>query len=165
MEMKLMNNQSQILGFRVAGLLVPVLAVIGFQFFMDEPSKASASMSDTQFLPLPVVPEWSGEQPPLDVNPNSSSPFWFEDVELQVQTIPMLPKPQVQEEAEPDPEFFLTAVLPSTNKSLAMINGKPHSVGDEVVKGWTLIKIAGKERYVILKHTSGRQLQISMHQN
>lgn len=161
-----MNNQSQILSFKIAGVLVPAIAIGTFQLFMSEPVQAGASVSETQFHELPVVPEWeptqSGSEP---VSFKASSPFWFLEEELLMPEEPLDIPSEYQAMTEPDPEFVLTTVLPSKNNPLAVINGKARSPGDEIVNGWTLYKIMGKERYVILKHESGRRVKVQMSRN
>ncbi len=94
-----------------------------------------------------------------------SSPFWFQEEELFMPEEPLDIPPEYQSMTEPDPEFVLTTVLPSKNNPLAVINGKARSTGDEIVKGWTLYKIMGNERYVILKHESGRRVKVQMSRN
>lgn len=161
-----MNNLTQVLGFRVAAVLCPAIAVGAFQFAMSEPAKAKASGDSTQFLPLPTIPEWTeGVDQRAERSFVAPSPFWFEEVELRLPDMPVVVRPEETDIEEPDPVFVLTAVLPSTNKSYAVINGKPKAVGDEIAKGWTLNKISGKERYVIIKHTSGRRLRVLMSQH
>lgn len=161
-----MNNQSQILSFKVAGLLVPAMAIGAFHLFMSEPVHAGASTADTQFHTLPVIPEWSSDQ--AGAEPTAfkvSSPFWYEEEELLMPEEPLDVPPEYQAMSEPDPEFVLTTVLPSKNNPLAVINSKPFSPGDEIVKGWTLYKIMGQQRYVILKHESGRRVKVQMTRN
>jgi hypothetical protein len=161
-----MNNQSQVLGFRIAAVLCPVIAIGAFQFAMNEPANAKASGDSTQFLPLPTIPDWADVvEQHTDGSVVSPSPFWFEEVEMRLPEMPLVVRPEDTEIEEPDPVFVLTAVLPSNSKSYAVINGKPRAVGDEIAKGWTLNKISGKDRYVIIKHTSGRRVRVLMSQH
>lgn len=161
-----MNNQSQILSFKAIGILVPALAIGAFQLLMSEPASARASDTDIRFHELPVVPQWESTQAGSElVAFEVSSPFWFEEEELVMTEEPLDIPPEYQAMTEPDPEFVLTTVLPSKNNPLAVINGKPHTTGDEIAKGWTLYKIMGKERYVILKHESGRRVKVQMSRN
>lgn len=161
-----MNEQSQILSGRLAAVVCPVLVVAIFQFVMYEPANAKASLDTTEFLELPLVPQWIGSTEEIaSKDYETSSPFWYEDIELQLPVMPFEPVPLEARPSDPDPVFVLTAVLPSENKSFAVINNKPRSQGDLVAKGWTLHKISGKDRYVILKHTSGRRLRVMMNKN
>ena len=157
-----MNEQSQILGFRMMALLGPMVAVGVFQFVMNEPASVMASEINAEFRSLPTVPavvETAGPDDPQSFA--ASSPFWFEEVELSLPVMPLVARPVEADELF-DPDFTLSAVLPSANKSYAVINGKARAQGDEVEPGWTLIKIAGKDRYVIMKHSSGRRLRVLM---
>jgi len=161
-----MNNQTQVLGFRIAAVLCPVIAIGAFQLVMNEPANANAGGHSTQFLPLPAIPEWEDSvEQHADPSSDVASPFWFEEIEMQLPDMPLVVRPKDTEIEVPDPMFVLTAVLPSTNKSYAVINGKPLAVGDMVAKGWTLNKISGEDRYVIIKHTSGRRLRVLMSQH
>ena len=159
-----MNMKAQVASFRLFALIGPSLVLLGFQFVAFEPSSAQASSTDLQFLPLPKVPEVAVESDPSGFSIREYSPFWFEEVE---ESLPDMPEALLPEEPmhDPDPVFVLSSVLPSTHKSFAVINGKPYSEGDVVSEGWTLVKIAGQERYIIVKHDSGRRLRVMMSRN
>ena len=161
-----MTSKAQIFNFKVAAILCPVLSVGIFQVFLNQPMQATAGNSSTEFLPLPVVPQWSdpGNEVVIETI-EVASPFWFEDTDLLEPELPfehLSPRPV---EKEPDPIFILSAVLPSSKNPLAVIDGKPRAVGDVIMEGWTLSKIVGNERYVILKHSSGRRVRVQMSRN
>lgn len=161
-----MNNQSQIMSFRTAAVICPVLAIGLFQSVANEPMQANAEESHIEFLALPVVPEWSVLEEKAELSTkHASSPFWFEDIELQMPEFPPLERPEVRIVKEPDPIFKLSAVLPSARNSLAVINGKAFSQGDQIMEDWILHRIIGKDRYVILMHSSGRRVRVQMTQN
>jgi hypothetical protein len=159
-----MNLSAQVFGLRVMAILGPILILLGFQLVAFEPATAHASNTDLQFLPLPVVPQIEEPEVEGELSVREYSPFWYEEVE---HSLPEMPEAQLPEEPmhDPDPIFVLSSVLPSANKSFAVINGKPYSEGDTVAEGWTLVKIAGQERYIIVKHESGRRLRVMMSRN
>jgi len=158
-----MNSSSQVLGFRFAALFGPVVAVGLFQVVMDEPSSARAQSVNTEFIPLPTVPAHSFDiSSELNVEITSNSPFSFEETEMALPVLPQLPGVQPKQDNQADPVFILTTVLPSANRSYAVINGKPYAEGDLVGNGWTLMKISGQDRYIVLKHTSGRRIRVMM---
>ena len=159
-----MNEQSQVISFGMIALFGPMIAVGGFQLVMSEPASVKADVINTEFRPLPSVPALAEVVDSVDFNRlDAVSPFWFEEVELSLPVMPLVARP-VDVDEWFDPDFMLSAMLPSANNSLAVINGKACVMGDEVEPGWTLIKIAAKDRYVILKHTSGRRLRVLMSQ-
>lgn len=161
-----MNNKAQQFNFKIAAILCPALSVGVFQVFLNKPMQATAGNSSVEFLPLPIVPQWSNpETEVVNDTIETASPLWFEETDLLEPELPFQPLSPRPTEMEPDPIFVLTAVLPSSKNPLAVIDGKPRSVGDSIVEGWTLSKIVGKERYVILKHTSGRRVRVQMSRN
>ncbi len=160
-----MSDTSQILGFRFATLLGPIIAVGLFQVVMNEPSSVHANLINTEFIPLPNAPELSiqdGSGSSMELS--ASSPFHFEEIELAMPVLPGLGVQRQNQEDETDPVFILTTIFPTANKSYAVINGKPRAEGEEVSDGWVLMKISGQERYITLKHTSGRRIRVMMSQ-
>ena len=157
-----MNEKSQLHGFTILALLGPIVAVGFFQVMMDEPANAGANTLTTEFLSLPEIPRSSDQSSDIQpvLNP-VSSPFWFEEVEMSLPVMPMISRP-TEPNAVSDPIFTLSAVLPSPSGSFAVINGKAHSEGDEIMTGWKLVRVAGKERYVIVQHSSGRRVRVQM---
>lgn len=157
-----MNDRSLLHGFCLAAVVGPMAAVGAFQFVINEPANAHANMMTAEFLSLPVIPSGSeySEQVQRSLEP-MSSPFWFEEVEMSLLMMPTVFRPDDPGSAS-DPVFTLSSVLPSASKSFAVINGKAHGIGDEIEPGWTLVKIAGQERFVIIKHTSGRRIRAQM---
>jgi hypothetical protein len=160
-----MNDQSQILGFRCIALFCPVLAVLAFQFVQGEPANAGASTAAVEFTALPHIPEGYGIQSQeLQTFQAVPSPFWFEEIKHLDPVMPQYSRPAAPLDV-PDPIFTLSAVLPSTPKSFAVINGKTHSEGDEIEPGWKLVKIAGQDRYIIMEHSTGRRVRVRMNTN
>ncbi|MDF1868920.1 MAG: hypothetical protein P1U30_00915 [Phycisphaerales bacterium] len=157
-----MSNKAQFLGYRVGAVACPILAVVAFQFVQGEPASAHAGVNDIDFRALPVVPEHTVESTHTALSArNTVSPFWFEELKVVEPTLPEYVPPSGEIDT-PDPTFVLSAVLPSANKSFAVVNGKPYSVGDYVVADWELVKIAGQDRYIIMEHSSGKRLRIKM---
>ena len=164
-----MTNIAQHVGYRVGAFLGPMCFLLGFQLVMAEPSGAHANERSVEFLELPdmdgIESKSTDTDRDSDLTSNVESPFWYQEVEL---SLPELPKIERQVDAvdeRVDPTFVLSAVLPSANNSFAVINGKPYTVDDEVAAGWTLQKISGKDRYVILIHESGRRVRVMIQRN
>ena len=161
-----MNNQSIIFNYRIAAILCPAIAVGLFQVFLNKPAQATAGNTSVEFLALPAVPQWSvlDNQSEI-VASDTASPFWFDESEMLVPELPFQQPTTVNIIKEPDPIFHLSAVLPSAANPLAVIDGKPLAEGDLVMEDWTLYKIVGDERYVVLMHSSGRRVRVQMSRN
>ncbi len=158
----MMKDKSQLQGFCLFALLGPMVAVGVFGFAMNEPASANAGGLKTEFLPLPEIPTVANKSIKNEKAPiPNSSPFWFEEVEMSLPVMPNVAR-SAEPNAKPDPVFRLSSVLPSASKSFAVINGKARSIGDEIEPGWILVKISGQERFVIIKHTSGRRVRVLM---
>ncbi len=144
-------------GAIVAAFFVPSLGVVAARLFGMGPSTAAASTSPEPMAALPdirlvpaVTDSGSGEMAEL------ASPFWhaFQIPNAPAEATPTRRPAQLTE--QPDPDFLVTAVMPHPSRPLAVINGRPRSIGDVVVPGWTLTAIDGHSRTVTLTHTSGR---------
>lgn len=158
-----MNKNAQILSMRSLAVLGPILSLLGFQLFTSEPANANADYGSTEFFTLPKIPEIKAE--PVDstsVAQTPESPFWFETRQISMPVLPLQPVNEDVKLAE-DPVFMLTSVLPSGNRSLAIINGKPYQEGAEIFPDWKLLTIAGKQRFIVVEHLStGRRLRVRM---
>lgn len=164
-----MNNSAQHVGFRVGALLGPMCFLLGFQLIMAEPSGAHASDRSVEFLSLPDMDGIESKTHDLertyDPAEQTSSPFWFQEIELSLPEMLPIARPIDVINELVDPTFVLSAVLPSASNSFAVINGKPYTEGDEVVEGWELQKISGKSRYVVMLHESGRRIRVTIQRN
>ncbi len=160
-----MNESVQILSMRMACVLVPTLAVLGFQRVIAEPRGAFASDASFGFVSLPDVSGVVVDDHVTDGVDEivGSSPLWFVEIEHQLAEMTQIEKPK-NVGAVPDPVFVLSAVLPSRTKPLAVVNGKPHRAGDVVVPGWRLKSIDGASRSIVMEHDSGRVVRVSMSQ-
>ncbi|MFK7759029.1 MAG: hypothetical protein AB8C13_03670 [Phycisphaerales bacterium] len=158
-----MNKNAQIYSMRSLAVLGPILSLLGFQLFTSEPANASADYGSTEFYTLPEVPDVLVDTVHTTaLNEVAESPFWFESKEIAMPFLPQVPVTEEVQLAE-DPVFTLTSVLPSGNRSLAIVNGKPHQEGAEIYPGWVLQTIAGKQRFIVVEELStGRRLRIRM---
>jgi hypothetical protein len=150
-------------GTLATGLLIaltPVAGVLGARFVGQGARPASAAPAFVVAeLPRFPTPEASGgEKADTD---RLRSPF-------RVQTEPMAPAlilPEIGQPApkiEGVPDFSLTAVMPHPTRPLAVINGRPRSLGDEAAPGWAVTGIDGDARRVVLTGPDGRTVSLGM---
>jgi len=92
-----------------------------------------------------------------------SSPFWFEEFneELYVDQYEVSDEPRRPVE-DRLPELLVTSILPHPTNPLAMINSKPHRIGDEIEGVWKLTAIDGVARTVTVVHKSGKSVTFKM---
>ncbi len=161
-----MSEKTKRYGLQVLTAFSPVVALVLFQFGMKGPASVEAGYMGDE---MPMLPDISEVDLSLLTDFETEdyaalkSPFWF--IEMRDHAPDMmggLIGINHDEESSSDPKFSVTAVLPSATKSLAVINGEACGEGDEVVPGWTLLKISGKDRYVIIQHVSGRRMRVLM---
>lgn len=144
-------------GAILVAFCVPSLGVVAARFFGSGPSTAAASSTPEPMPPLPDIrplPVSTGSMP--GEMTELASPFWhaFHIPIAPAEPMPIRrPSPQSE---QPDPDFLVTAVMPHASRPLAVINGRPRSIGDVIVPGWTLTSIDGHARTVTLTHSSGR---------
>lgn len=145
----------------IGAILLP--SVVGYLsgYLGAGPSRAGAVMIE----PMPELPVVvpSGAVPQPTPRGAVQSPFKFLAREESPQHTDRparrgLPHPQ----SVPDPEFTLTAVMPSPARPLAVINGKARRIGDEIEPGWVLSAIDGDARRVVLTHRTGRLMTLGM---
>lgn len=143
----------------------PVLVLGGVQLWMNSngPTVASAqAVSEPIALPdFRALPALSAEQQAAfdrmaaleEVRPASPFPelatpeLFVADPELPVQ--PGDPTPAV----DPPPEIIVSSIL-GGRVPVAMVNGRPRSVGDEVWPGWFVQEI--KTSGIVISHIDGR---------
>lgn len=145
----------------LAAFLVPSLGVLTARLVGTGPANASASLTPEPMAALPDI------RPIIDTVPSDpihagtlTSPFWHS---IQTPNTPievLRPIQPTETRPDPDPEFRVTAVMPHPSRPLAVINGRPRSIGDTVVPNWKLTAIDGTGRSVVLTHTSGREVTL-----
>lgn len=150
-------------GTLVTGLLIaltPAAGVFGARFVGQGPRPISAAPVIT-VVDLPAFAVRAGPDTQQTDFGQLRSPF-------RVQTEPIAPAlilPEIGKPApkiEGIPEFLLTSVMPHSSRPLAVINGRPRSLGDEVVSGWTVTGIDGDARRVVLTGPDGRTVSLGM---
>lgn len=150
-------------GTLATGLLIaltPALGVGGARFVGQaaRPAAAGPAFAVAELPRFPDRPEPGAETPDYA---GLRSPF-------RVQTEPMAPVLVMPDIGHPTPkiegvpEFVLTAVMPHRDRPLAVINGRPRSLGDEVAPGWTVTAIDGDARRVALTGPDGRTVRLGM---
>ncbi len=140
--------------------LTPVAGVIGARFVGEGPSRALAA-APVRVAELPRFP---------DRAPDTDAPFdpMAMRSPFRVQTDPVAPAlilPEIGQPApriEGVPEFTLTTVMPHPIRPIAVINGRPRSLGDEAAPGWVITGIDGDARRVTLTGPDGRTVRLGM---
>lgn len=150
-------------GTWITGLLIaltPVAGVLGARFVGQGARAASAAPGFT-VVQLPTFPTPGGPDDRGGDLAQLRSPF-------RVQTEPVAPALILPEIGKPEPkvdgipEFALTSVMPHPSRPLAVINGRPRSLGDEVAPGWIVTGIDGDARRVTLTGQDGRTVSLGM---
>ncbi len=147
-----------------AAFIIPLAIVAGARFVGGAAQHSLASI-DERPPALPVI----GTDP--DNNPDPSrhlgpghlaSPFWNGSAAREYSPQPEPTSPQPEQGPEIRETIRLTAVMPSARNPLAVINGRPRRIGDEVVPGWTLVAIDGRERTVTVESGLARRIVIDL---
>lgn len=60
------------------------------------------------------------------------------------------------------PAFALTSVMPHPKRPIAVINGRPRTIGEELSPGWTLAEIDGAGRTVVINGPQGDRIRVRM---
>ncbi len=94
---------------------------------------------------------------------NIESPLWidegqYEDESDLFASLPESPRSFREEVFDGN----VTSILPHPKNPMAVINSKPHRIGDELEGGWKLVGINGEDRTVILMHESGKHLVVEL---
>lgn len=163
----LMMNDNTPMVYLIAGVLVPGAVMFGARFVGQAPSMSGAqtvasTTSDIVQFPEVLLLETDSLDEEM-IATQIESPFWFE--EIVVDTFEELFQPLVDPRGTMQqslPEFKVTTILPHPKNPLAIINSKPHRVGDEIQGGWELMGIDGKKRTVTLVHKSGKLMTLSL---
>ncbi len=159
-------DQSKIL--LTAGVMFPALCVFGSQFLGGMTRTVNAGVTPAMSEPH-AVDDFSFNEPDFeDVTSNAIlSPLYSESVVTIDQSFYAdIPEPVVQRpRQEPDPTVSITSILPHPKNPLAIINGKPHRVGDVLESGWKVMSINGQDFTVTLRHSSGKEIREGLKKN
>lgn len=165
-----MTNEKVPSVYLLAGILVPGIVMFGSRFVGQAPSTSNAQPVE-QVVPnvidFPVVSlNIEAQESRLQGVQSIISPFWFEEIVENPFPAPFeaLENP-LQSVQAGSPDIRVTTILPHPKNPLAIINSKPHRVGDVITGGWKLVKINGPKRTVTLLHTSGKQMTLSLSTN
>ncbi|MBL0926551.1 MAG: hypothetical protein IBJ11_02720 [Phycisphaerales bacterium] len=178
----LLRNKS--LAVLVGAFFAPsaAVAVAGF-LFSGGPAEAPAAPADAQPAATPasipvagpsavkLTPEqnrlkdWLAHRPPMAET--LRAPVAVPPKPPEPPPPPPKPTPEVQSPstpAQPDapPRMELTAVMGRTQAPVATINGRLHSVGQAVSKGWKVRSIDLNTRTVVVEHTDGRTVELTI---
>lgn len=155
-------------GYILAALMVPSIAMIGTRYMGQGASQSQAGVVKFETPKLAAFPSISlassNEGVELGSIPEISSPFWFQEVidDLYVNPIQIDDPYQPQQTQNLIPDFQVTTILPHPKRPLAIIDSKPRKIGDEVAEGWELIAINGQNRTVLLVHKSGKRITLGL---
>lgn len=163
-------------------LLTPVLAVQGVRLFFDSsaaPALAGASVT----VPAPTAAPAPGPIPSAPAKPLTEqqraamvfarglaptgdirSPFDRPDpapVQAQAEPQPQTPAPVPAPIPDAAPKMTISGMIADEAGGLVSINHKLYRVGDEIAKGWTLVRIDSKSRTVRIRHADGREIELS----
>lgn len=75
---------------------------------------------------------------------------------------PVMDTPEEEPELEPAPEFVVTSIAVSGNSAFAVLNGRLHRIGDEVLPGWRIDTIDNDLGIVGLRSDDGRSTQTAL---
>ncbi len=94
------------------------------------------------------------------------SPFWIDEgmYEEETDLFALLPE-SARKNHEAYFDGHVTSILPHPQNPMAIIDSKPHRIGDELGGGWKLVGINGENRTVILMHQSGKHLVVELTKN
>ncbi|MEM9372405.1 MAG: hypothetical protein AAGA55_02065 [Planctomycetota bacterium] len=143
----------------VAAFALPVAAVGVARYIGSAAEPALAAVAAAPPV-LPTLTQPAAQQP-LPDHP-FRSPFWTRASVSPYQPDPEIPGEVQVSEPPPSIDARLTAVMPSSRTPLAVINGKPHRIGDAVTPTWTLVSIDGKARTVTLRNSNGQTVTIAL---
>jgi len=162
--MKLSNSLVFIsLGCLVPGLMTYAVRYVGLGAATTNAMVAPVdSAGAIDFPAITVSLDGTGE-PDQSQDDGRSSPFWFEEFneELYVDQYQVADEPRRPVE-DRLPELLVTSILPHPTNPLAMINSKPHRIGDEIEGVWKLTAIDGVARTVTVIHKSGKSVTFKM---
>ncbi|GAB4387005.1 MAG: hypothetical protein Kow0022_17780 [Phycisphaerales bacterium] len=168
-------NSAEMSKLTVAALC-PLFALFGVRLWLEArgPSVASAQMAAEEIVvpryePLPPLSEAQSAMRErvraLEVMRTlAPNPFpATHRPELMLEDLAPAPIQLHQEPegvaVEPPPEVVVTAVM-GGRVPVAVINGRPRSVGEEVQPGWSVLKITPTG--VVLGHSDGRTVTIGI---
>lgn len=155
-------------GAAALGLAVlPALAVLGVRAVSPEgaPSTARAAAAAGVEAAPAALPTASAEQKGLLAAQREAAAAPFGPCPLAMPQTTALrvaaPEPPAERE-EPAPEFALSGIVRGGGGAMAVINGRPRRLGDEVEKGWFVGGIDPGAGEVRLETPAGRRVTITL---
>lgn len=152
----------------VAAMLVPATAMFGARYLNPTPAQAGAALPSVDPPALGIL--WLSDLAQADPSQESTgsgpvrSPFWFDTdntVNNRVIEQSTAPTPPPINRLV-IPSFQLSTIVTSGRTPMAVIDGKPRKIGDEIRGGWTLLHIDGTARTVTIAHLSGREVTVGL---
>lgn len=149
----------------LAAIAAPPAAVVGVRFLGSASAVVSGAPLRVEADPISVIElnTLRGDARGAAIASRSAaladtdvgSPFAAAPVDRPEQPVDVV-------EAERRPSIVLTAILPNKRAPLAVVDGRPHGIGDVVRPGWRLDAIDGAARTITVRHESGARAVIPM---
>lgn len=145
----------------------PLLALIGVRLWLASsgPAKAGAAIPPEPIAQpkFDALPEATQDQRALLERAKAlsaiepGSPFPRHEAALagvpEMPSIPGAPEPEV----EPAPQLALTSIM-GGRVPVAMVNGRPRGLGDQVAPNWKIVEI-GQDK-IEVEHADGRRVTV-----
>lgn len=137
----------------------PVAGVLAGRFVGSAVTTAEASYVETAVPPAVTLPPLSDRVDRAETLAVLASPFRsIDEAVIREASDPGDPNGRVTH----TPGFALTAVMPHPRRPIAVINGRPRTVGEELASGWTLVDIDGGGRTVVIQGPDGTRVRVRM---
>lgn len=162
----------------IAAALSPLVVVQAVRLIASNgPSHAGASVVQPLSAGLVTV-----EAPPPPSPAQAKAMAWIRGLDLSAEVpdpfaglkaepVAPAPTPVAQPTPAPapvvplapaaPPTFVVSSMMGAGSTALATINHAVCRVGAEVAPGWTLTRVDARARSVVLRHTDGREIEVS----
>lgn len=164
-----MSSRKSIWMQRIGVGACPVLALLGVRLWLASNGPASAGAATTT-EPI-VTPDFKALPAPTETHQRlieraraleavaASSPFPRNEATLiampDMVPLPGEPEPRI----EPPPELTLSSIM-GGRVPVALVNGRPRSLGDLVAPDWSIVEI--RQDSIVVKHPDGRQVTVTL---
>jgi hypothetical protein len=139
--------------------ITPIGGVLVARFIGVGVNTSHASPSYTDPGPTTPLPPLEPQSDRATTLAALQSPFRLID-EAEVREVSEPGEPTTRGTAAP--VFNLTAVMPHAQRPIAVINGRPRTIGEELTPGWTLTEIDGTSRTIVINGPDGDRVRVRM---
>ena len=156
---------------RLVGALAPLVLVVASYVFVDitGPNMVVAQSSDAVAMPVQgslsapteaqrAALEHARKEATLRFG---TSPFFVPDSPTRPvnESSPAAPPEEEQVEI---PQMRVTSIISGGRQEIAVMNGTPRRIGEEVAPGWILVSIDNTRRSVIIGAADGRRVEVGI---